>query len=737
MGGNNRGPGWKRLALVMAMTLVSTLMVACTAHFDAPNQDATSLLQVNPLSPSAAAHFDREWPTTPVRWRIDPACLSPGNLPDPGVSRQSLARLCAQANASRNDPSVNLYADFIAIALSGGGSKASIFAGEAMFMLDRLGLLGQTDMLSAVSGGSYAAALYALSCDRDDERCLAARPGRSPRPAWDYARIMKALEFGNHGLLGQLGQRVLTPGAPFNVSTNGFAEFLERNYLSSQLPSSGPRPQYTFGDLNPRRPHLFLNSTVSTANRFEIEKPGQNCNRAARQPSLDECFLRRRTPEEQLHFAFTDFYFRQLGSRISEFPLSLGIAGASAHPLLIEYLRLKDHRQSQPRQPPFYLLSDGGNVDNQGYMEVAMVMQEIINRQRRSDTNPHFQANNADCVANRKENERTCLEAFGPTDRALIFAINSGLVQATGVSPSGRYRPSLLTTILPPASMLDPALTSIDVYSAIQNSAHEEGYQGQLGRALTQLYRSGVINKEDGLPIRAMEIGLVTLDGYAGGGRAAVNDALALGENPDVDGTDPENRRGLAYRRDTHQRAWARLRTPAAQRALSLLPATATAQAGSGGIHPQCLFEKSKAADSTGGMLGITANQSQCVRAAARWATALRVQELCNDIAQAQKPLNHPGPFDQACRNGALRLLEELPPLHCNMLDEEDDAAERTRITDFMSAVRDQRESRPEDAYMLPAENCSVDNASPSPRALRPLTPAAASPNRTASGARR
>ena len=56
---------------------------------------------------------------------------------------------------------------FVGLAFSGGGSRAAVFGAAVMKELDRLGVLQQVDVLSAVSGGALPAASYALEGYRD------------------------------------------------------------------------------------------------------------------------------------------------------------------------------------------------------------------------------------------------------------------------------------------------------------------------------------------------------------------------------------------------------------------------------------------------------------------------------------------------------------------------------------------------------------------------------------------
>src|SRR2546425_7415806 len=51
---------------------------------------------------------------------------------------------------------------FIGLALSGGGSRSANFSAAVMLELQRLGILEQVDVISAVSGGALTAAYYGL-----------------------------------------------------------------------------------------------------------------------------------------------------------------------------------------------------------------------------------------------------------------------------------------------------------------------------------------------------------------------------------------------------------------------------------------------------------------------------------------------------------------------------------------------------------------------------------------------
>jgi len=53
--------------------------------------------------------------------------------------------------------------EFIGVALSGGGARASVFAAAAIEVLAEEGLMERTTHISSVSGGGFAAAYYVLN----------------------------------------------------------------------------------------------------------------------------------------------------------------------------------------------------------------------------------------------------------------------------------------------------------------------------------------------------------------------------------------------------------------------------------------------------------------------------------------------------------------------------------------------------------------------------------------------
>lgn len=566
-----------RYRSTVAFVLLLTAVASCATPTP-PNQK----LEVAEAPPSSA-----------VRWRAEPDCLERAPWQP---TRAALANSCARAGRARDR-------NFVALGLSGGGTKAAVFAGEAMFYLQALGLLRDVDLISSVSGGSFTAALYAVSCDPSNPaECQT--PSGASRPVWQYEPVMNTLSQGYEPLVKEALLRIVVPGMRPTVSGDAFADFIDQQYLSPGQAVS----RFRFADLNPRRPHLVLNSTLVSDFRSFLESRNEagietGADAGLKQRRRQIGYLRRRTSDELFHFAFTDFYFNLIGSKLSSLPLSYGVAASAAFPILIDYVRLQDFADCPDKQCKQLLLLDGGANDNQGLIELYMVISELSGRQSRSDLSKAGQPPAAD------------LEPLAPQDKMLVFVINSSLTEATGISSDPQRDPSSGFWLF---RTLERASAAIDTYSAVGYNLRKRLY-----------IREGERLREFGRNLRPAEIGLTQLDHYAHGGLEASRRSEA--------GIDNEN---ALYDPDKDLMAWRRRIQRAAFEPFK--HRRTRERLGLTHWHPQCLFERAKAADSLGALAGLPKDALACLRHAARWSAALRAQELCNEMISGSpetKPL--------------------------------------------------------------------------------------------------
>jgi hypothetical protein len=207
------------------------------------------------------------------------------------------------------------------LALSGGGSRAAVFAAAVMQELERLAVLSQVDVLSAVSGGALPASLYALDGYR-------------------------GLDFQN-GFLEQIGQNfqeeILSPwyAAPAALLRYKLTKTIPAERVIRVLDEKMFRGA-TFAELNPSRPILLLNST----------------NALTGEP-----------------FIISDENFLGLHRLLAYVSVARAVYMSAAYPGVMEPLPLYDGR-TQPTQSdlPAALIYDGGPSDNLGIRTLWTVL---------------------------------------------------------------------------------------------------------------------------------------------------------------------------------------------------------------------------------------------------------------------------------------------------------------------------------------------------------------------------
>lgn len=310
---------------------------------------------------------------------------------------------------------------FVGAAITGGGNKSAVYAAEVLFELERYGLARHIDMLSSVSGGSFTAALYALSCDPADLTCPK-QVGTWRRPVWDYAEISDRLE-ANY-LWPFIGRRLTPDHLYLNVATHhGSADDMAEVVANRLFEERGRRLR--FADLNPARPNLVLNATNTTQDRAAFDQDaGIPADR--KRPLSDD---------DALHFAFTQQYFWRLLSDLDSYPLADAVVASAAFPLLIDRPSLRMFRPEDlggpqtgdvPRRPTYVSLFDGGVHDNFGVTELRWFME------------CQFESNARRIVWTPAIRERMCGRRDLPRNppvATLILGINSSLLRTAGVTP--------------------------------------------------------------------------------------------------------------------------------------------------------------------------------------------------------------------------------------------------------------------------------------------------------------
>ncbi len=232
--------------------------------------------------------------------------------------------------------------NFIGIAISGGGSRAAVFSAAVLFELQRYGLLQQVDVLSSVSGGSFTAAYYVLSCD-DPQNSPPTIEG-SARPQWDPQVVFPKLQknfiakwIWDSLWIVNIVRYWLTYYDRTDVMVGVIADTL---YDTSWFKGTG----FLFRDLNPQRPYLILNATNNTEHAGGTRV-----------------------------FCFTKEFFDKIESSIDRYSLAHAVMASAAFPAVFQSVTLKDYSQ---KDDWYVHLFDGGASDNLGITALREIVKE-------------------------------------------------------------------------------------------------------------------------------------------------------------------------------------------------------------------------------------------------------------------------------------------------------------------------------------------------------------------------
>ena len=316
------------------MGMAGCALISAYSHVNTkqPGGRLTTQYQVQEVaSASYLASYD-------VPWDLDPACRNQVTValaPPQAAPVQPPALACPRTNR-----------DFVGLAMSGGGSRAAVFSAAVLFELRRYGLLQQADVMSSVSGGSFAAAFYALSCD-DATNCPITVEG-PPRFLWTPDVAFPLLE---RNFLLRWAGNVLWPKNlalttfTYYDRTNIMAETLSDNLFdNSQWGGEG----FRLHDLNPQRPSVILNATDNTSEREGDEEEPADAN-----------------------FGFTRERFDRLDSDLDQYPVAHAVMASATFPGVFNYLTLRDYAQPSKRYMHLY---DGGTSDNLGLAGLHKVL---------------------------------------------------------------------------------------------------------------------------------------------------------------------------------------------------------------------------------------------------------------------------------------------------------------------------------------------------------------------------
>lgn len=601
--------------------------------------------------------------TTDVPWNMNTTCrntfpASPGTT---APTREQVVQACTGPNWTPDE-------NFIAIGISGGGTKSAVFATQAMFALDQWGLLDQVDMISSVSGGSFASALYALSCDAGEsaEFCDQVKDARLRWPKWHQGdgtacgetaagdpRCDQWERIGDRAkadLLWPFATRRLDPGDQYmrasshRTSSGVLADTIDWRILSrpdaliafptspgvfsvgakeavlklnNRWPGPGllwyaPGPdgvhKLRFRDLNPRRPALVLNATnVSTDRQYlEIE---------AGLPPSQKLLV---DPRDQTHFAFTDHYFeKMLHADLASYPVASAVAASAAFPAAVDDVTvgrfMRPGSYGNVCGIDYLHLTDGGVLDNQGLTAIRLSLEKVFKHPDPGGSSSAI-GTPAEPVA-----------AVHRPRRVLAVIVDSSLTQIDGLSRNDPLPIGLDAAISPVRVFgIDRATSLLISANTVQHDARLRDYFTTNVRNACPPDAGPEKGDQAATCAGRLRIGFESMGGMDGYDGVLVGDRYLRCDDPQAKAYLDADPRTLApvdaadrARQQRQCEVMAVLRTPEAKERLGL-----------GSYHPQCYLEAVRTAATS---YSIGADMAICLQHAARWAVAMKMVELCAD----------------------------------------------------------------------------------------------------------
>jgi NTE family protein len=349
---------------------------------------------------------------------------------------------------------------FVGLAIS-GGSRATVFGAAVLKELDRLGMLGEVDVLPAVSGGGLPAAYYAL----DGYRTI------------DFADGF--MERMGHDLQSDVLGRWLSPS---NLLRYWFTDATRSGTVIKVLDDElfyGA----TYADLNPERPKLLLNATNALT--------GES-------------------------FVISDESFATLEVPLASYSMARAVYMSAAYPGVFDPIVLRDGAaESGGSSRPAILAYDGGPVDNLGVKTRLDLLTRTAERESFSaafpngclilsvDATPRIRTENREPLSAAtvllKSNRREVLERVGiPSDRQDRTMFGSFTVGRNGSESVCRFW-HLSLRQLPDSDRLGAHVTRIKT-----NLGLDPADQESLVRAAERLVRQALNEAEGREQIRML-----------------------------------------------------------------------------------------------------------------------------------------------------------------------------------------------------------------------------------------
>ena len=353
--------------------------------------------------------------------------------------------------------------NFVALALSGGDSRSAALSAAIMWELDRLGIMQHVDVISAVSGGAQAAALYALQTGQTDAHSDKRLNHHTTLQHGDSERAVAMFE--NNLTVDW----VLSLLLPWNMAATMFTDFdrtdVMANTFASKYYGSGRGKSSAdglrFRDINPKRPNLIMNAVDMSYRANENE---------ASSAMAGECFA----------LSFETFRDR-LGSDLHNFPIAQAVMATNTFPGLHQYYSLKEFpAPASANQQSFVHLADGSIRDHLALVPINAMLRKFaearsLTQMRPIDITEACQFSRG-AVAPRPQraqsllgntNDDTLEDRPRLPKKVLVIVIDAGIppkgVEKKDANPGGAF----LNKIIPVSMVVDAIDTALDDQRAL------------------------------------------------------------------------------------------------------------------------------------------------------------------------------------------------------------------------------------------------------------------------------
>jgi len=239
----------------------------------------------------------------------------------------------------------------VLLALSGGGSRAALLSGLSMLQMqdvDGVDVLSDVDLISSVSGGSLAAAYYAVSGDENaasvdaeiEATCGQSVSGR----VWSTKEVTRLMT--KNYILPWVGNWFWPDNiALYWFSTYDRTDMMAQTFADNLFDTSIVGRDLRMSELNPSRPNLIVNATQGSPNDL---RGGTRSNEFG-QP-----------------FTFTEEDFAAICSRVDTYEISRAVMASATFPGVFNFMTLKNRCPGGD----YVHLFDGGNSDNLGLTSI-------------------------------------------------------------------------------------------------------------------------------------------------------------------------------------------------------------------------------------------------------------------------------------------------------------------------------------------------------------------------------